>query len=190
MVQNGTCFSESSPGLDGKAHVLVEKGRLKEVDPGAGRLLGLLSLQSLPRRLTLDFSDLFTQGFSFDRLEGNFVFDDSDVYTTDTMIVGPAARVDISGRSGLKAQDFDQLVTVYPEVSSALPVAGALLAGPGVGAAMFLVERMARVAGGPIHQVARFKYRVTGSWDDPQIDVLETPSRDDDTAEDADFGSE
>ncbi|MCA1713684.1 MAG: hypothetical protein LC715_00630, partial [Gammaproteobacteria bacterium] len=57
--------------LDGGLALDARKGRLVQVEPGAGRVLGLLSLTELPRRLTLDFRDFFAKGFSFNKIQGN-----------------------------------------------------------------------------------------------------------------------
>ena len=81
--------------LDGKLEVKIKNGQLLEIEPGAtGRALGLLSLGKLPKRLTLDFSDLFGDGFGFERITGNFVLDDGNAYTNDLLIDGPAAKIE------------------------------------------------------------------------------------------------
>jgi uncharacterized protein YhdP len=72
-------------------------------------VFGLLSLQTLPRRLTLDFSDVFKKGLTFDRIKGSFLLERGDAYTTNLYLDGPAARIDISGRTGLAVNDYDQL---------------------------------------------------------------------------------
>ncbi len=128
--------------VNGKLYLLIKDGQLLDVEPGAGRVFGLLSLHTLQRRLSLDFSDLFKKGFAFDRIEGNFVLDNGDAYTNDLVIQGPAARIEISGRIGLANTDYDELVTVIPSMSSSLPLAGALAGGPAIGAALLVAERL------------------------------------------------
>jgi uncharacterized protein YhdP len=147
---------------------------LKDVDTGAGRLLGLLSMQSIPRRLFLDFSDLFKKGYSFDKLEGTFLLNDGSAFTRDLKIYGPAADIEIVGRTGLVEQDYDELVSVIPHLSSTLPIAGAIAGGPGVGAAVLLAERL---LGSQVNQLSKVQYQVTGSWDDPQYTRFEKPKR-------------
>lgn len=161
--------------VEGSLSLRIGEGQLVKFEPGAGRVFGLLNLHALPRRLTLDFSDLFKRGFSFDRIEGHFTLIDSDAYTQDLVIEGPSARIDISGRIGLAVHDYDQLVTVTPEVSSGLPVAGALAGGPAVGAALFLADKL---LGKQFQDIARYQYSVTGSWEDPEFHRL---SRDEQT---------
>ncbi|NNG13685.1 MAG: hypothetical protein HKM22_00830, partial [Gammaproteobacteria bacterium] len=74
--------------LNGDLSLDIRKGQLLDVSPGAGRVFGLLSLQTLPRRLTLDFSDVFKKGFSFDRIKGSFLLERGDAYTTNLYLEG------------------------------------------------------------------------------------------------------
>jgi len=169
---------EISPArINGKLHVLIKDGQLLGVEPGAGRVLGLLSLHTLQRRLSLDFSDLFSKGFAFDRIEGNFVLDNGDAYTNDLVINGPAARIEISGRIGLEKNDYDELVTVIPSMTSSIPIAGAIAGGPAVGAALFVAQRL---LGDELEKASSFThkhYSVTGPWSDPVFTRIELPPR-------------
>lgn len=144
----------------------IKDGRLLDVEPGAGRILGLLSFQALPRRLTLDFSDLFQKGFSFDSLAGSFTIEKGNAYTDNLYMDGPAARIEARGRVGLAAEDYDQRVTVIPSISAGLPVAGALAGGVGAGAALFLVEKLLKPG---IDKITKVDYRVTGPWANPTV---------------------
>ncbi|MBK1674377.1 TIGR02099 family protein [Ectothiorhodospira shaposhnikovii] len=157
--------------LEGEGHVRVDDGRLTEVEPGAGRLLGLFSLDLLPRRLALDFRDFFQRGFAFDHLEGTFRFSQGNVHTDDLSIHGPAARIRIHGRTGVEARDYDQTITVTPSVKSTLPLAGALLGGPVAGLAVFVFDRVLGV-GERIDEAARVEYRVTGDWSSPRVEAV------------------
>ncbi|MBU1190850.1 MAG: TIGR02099 family protein [Gammaproteobacteria bacterium] len=158
--------------LEGSLEARIGKGRLLNVEAGAGRVFGLFNLQGLRRRLSLDFSDVFEKGFSFDHIKGKFSLLDGDAYTNDLEIEGPAARIEISGRTGLAKQDYDQLVTVYPHVQSTLPIAGALAGGPVVGAALLLADKLFAQQLEDLTSFAHYQYTVTGSWDDPQFKQL------------------
>ena len=166
----GSPFQFAVKNLTGTLQIKIDKGQLLDVSPGAGRVFGLLSLQALPRRLTLDFSDLFKKGFSFDRIKGNFQLDQGDAYTTDLYLDGPAARLDVSGRTGLVVRDYDQLITVTPDLTGGLPIAGALVGGPIAGGVVFALDKLLRPA---IDDITRYQYTVTGGWDDPQVVKLE-----------------
>lgn len=150
----------------GELDIHVGKGRFLQVEPGVGRIFGLLNIGVLQRRLMLDFSDLFEEGFSFDRIEGHFTVDGGDAYTSNLKVESPSAMIDIAGRTGLVAQDFDQVVTVTPQVTGTLPVVGGIVGGPAVGGALFLAQKL---LGKRMDKVTRYEYRVSGSWDDPEI---------------------
>lgn len=151
----------------GTLEISVEKGRILDVDPGAGgRLFGLFSLSEIPRRLSLDFSDLFKSGLSFNSINGSFDLRDGSAYTENLLIKSPAADIGISGRTGLRDKVYDQEMMVTPKAGVALPVVGALAAGP-VGAAAGIV--MQTLLGKQINQAARSHYTVQGSWEKPVI---------------------
>jgi uncharacterized protein YhdP len=169
----------SPPAMEGKVKLRIAKGQLLDVEPGAaGRMLGLLSLNNLPRRLSLDFSDLFAKGFSFNEITGSFVIDDGNAYTNDLLVDGPAARIEISGRIGLADQDYDELVTVIPYVKTGIPLAGTLAGGPVVGAALLVAQTLLEGKLGPINRIAQKQYSVTGPWDEPVIDKLHSTTPD------------
>ena len=163
--------------LAGTFDIRVEKGRLLEVSPAAGRLFGLLSIQTLPRRLTLDFTDLFGKGLAFDKITGSFNIADGNAYTNDLHLTGPSVDVLISGRTGLADQDYDQLVTVTPQFADNLPIASALLGpvGIGVGAVLYLAGNMFDGINDNIDKMLRFQYTITGDWYDPKIEKLKEP---------------
>jgi uncharacterized protein YhdP len=162
-------------GLSGRAQLRVEDGRLREINPGAGRLLGLFNLGAISRRLSLDFSDLFRTGFSFDTMTGDLRFHDANMYTDNLVIDGPAAQIKITGRTGLVARDYDQRVVVVPEIMSGLPLAGVLLGGPAVGATLFVAEKVFDELEDPgIDEADGMLYTVTGPWEKPRINPAET----------------
>jgi len=158
--------------LDGVLKLQVGSGQLRDIKPGLGRLIGMLNMQNLTRRLSFDFSDLFQPGMSFDRISGEFSFRHGSAFTDDLLIEAPAARIEIRGRTGLRARDYDQIITVLPNVGGALPVAGALAGGPALGAAVFVAERLLQK---DIEQATRYRYALKGSWDNPAIEPLQRP---------------
>ena len=169
----GTPMDFAPAILDGKLSIRVKDGQLLDIDPGAGRALGLLSLARLPKRLKLDFTDLFGEGFNFEQIKGNFVLDYGNAYTNDLVIDGPAARIDITGRVGLAERDYDELVTVTPYLDSSLPLAGAIVGGPAVGVAALVAEQLLDGKLG-LNQMAREQYTVVGSWDAPEVTRIKT----------------
>ena len=164
----GALYAPDLASLQGRVRIDVTDGSLREVDPGAGRLLGLVSLDLVPRRLRLDFRDVYTQGLTFDRMVGDAVLDGGDLLLSELRIQSPSALVRISGRTGLVARDFDQSVVVVPRLRSTLPLAGALLGGPVTGVVVLLVERALGI-GDQVEEAARVEYFVTGPWSDPKV---------------------
>lgn len=161
--------------LDGTLDIDVAEGRILDVEPGAGRLFGLLSLTEIPRRLTLDFSDFFRSGLSFNSIKGKFRLADGNAYTDGLTINSPAADIVVTGRTGLRAKDYDQQMTVSPHAGVTLPIVGAIAAGP-VGAAAGLV--MQGILHKPLGKVIAMRYQVSGSWEKPQITTITRETRD------------
>lgn len=155
--------------LGGKASVQIKNGSLDEVEPGSARLLGLLSLHALPKRLFLDFSDMFTKGVDFSWLGGDFKINRGDVSTNNLKIKTLVGEIFVSGRTHLEKEDIDQLVTVNPDVTGSLPVAGYLAGGPQLGVVMLFFKQ---VFGKSIAKANKVQYRVTGTWDNPVITEL------------------
>lgn len=162
-----TAFSLAA--LEAKGHVVIKEGAIEEVKPGAGKLLGLLSLQALPRRLFLDFSDLSKKGLQFTKIEGDLKIADGNAYTEDMLLESLPANILVSGRTGLVARDFDQLVMVVPNVSDTVSVAGALAWGPQVAAALVVLQKIFK---SDIDAATMTRYTVTGSWEKPVITRL------------------
>jgi uncharacterized protein (TIGR02099 family) len=156
--------------MDGSLAVDVSHGRIPEVGPGVGRLFGLVSVAELPRRLTLDFGDVFGKGLAFDSIRGDFRFAGGNATTDNLRILGPAADIDIRGRTGLRARDYDQQVYVVPHVGNSLPVVGAVVAGPVGAAAGFAVQGL---LGKGLNKAASARYRVSGSWEKPVFTLIE-----------------
>ncbi|MGJ4730817.1 YhdP family phospholipid transporter, partial [Luteimonas sp. SDU101] len=157
----------------GELSVAIADGRLVEVEPGAGRVLGLLGVAQLPRRLMLDFRDFFSKGFAFDRIDGTVQFAGGTARSDELAIDGPAAEIRMRGRSDLREQTHDQTIEVHPRTGNLLPAVGAIAGGP-VGAAVGAVANA--VLKRPLGEMNARTYRVTGSWKDPKVEVVETAS--------------
>lgn len=156
--------------LNGTLTMDIAKGRFLDLEPGAGRIFGLLSLQTLPRRLLLDFSDIFGEGFAFDNIAGEFTLEDGNAYTNSLVMLGPAAIIHVQGRTGLAAQDYDQVVTVQAQIGSTLPLVGALAAGAGAGAVILLAQKIFKSKS---DEIKGTQYTVTGTWADPIVEPID-----------------
>lgn len=154
---------------EGTIKIDIDNGTLRAVEPGAGRVLGLINFYALPRRLTLDFRDVVSKGLSFDHIKGEFKLADGSAVTDNLNIDAPSLRLEMRGRVGLAQRDYDQRITVYPDVSSGVTIGAFLLGGPAAGALALLAQEIFE---GPLDKVTDFRYRITGSWDDPQAQPI------------------
>ncbi|MEO8401211.1 MAG: YhdP family protein, partial [Gammaproteobacteria bacterium] len=123
----GTPFSPIMSGMSGNVSLKLGKGRIVNIGDsadakmGLGRLLNIFSLQSIPRRLSLDFSDLFEKGYSFDSMKGDFNLKNGSAFTTNTYFNGPIARIGLAGRIGMAQKDLDMKLGVTAYVTASLP---------------------------------------------------------------------
>ena len=152
----------------GHVQLVLDKGQIVRLNPGAGRVLGLTSVAALRRRLALDFSDLTDKGLAFDTVRGDFDLREGSAYTDNVLVKGPAAEIGLIGRVGLKNKDYDQTVVVTGSVGNSLPLA-ALAGGPVVAGAVLLFTQVFKQ---PLRGLARGYYRITGSWDNPIVERI------------------
>lgn len=164
----GAPFSLDLPSLSGRVKAEVGKGQFKKLEPGVGRLLGVLSLQSLPRRITLDFRDIFSEGFAFDKIAGTATIGRGMMSTDELSIRGPAAKILLSGKVNLMAETQDLKVRVQPALGESIAV-GAMLAHPVAGAVAWLAQK---ALNDPLDQAFAYEYAVTGGWSDPKVEKL------------------
>lgn len=158
--------------LNGRVNFGFTNGTITKLSHGAnakmgiGRVLNLFSLQNLPRRLALDFSDLTNDGFVFDDFSGHFMLRDGNAYSRDSKMLGSVAGVQMRGRLGLKSKDYQLNLAITPHVTSSLPVVATVAGGPVAGVATFMVEKLFRRA---VNKVTTINYLVTGPWTHPKI---------------------
>ena len=155
--------------LDGDVKVRLEDGQLEEVEPGAGRMVGLISFVALPRRLSLDFRDVFSRGFGYDRIEGSFAIEDGVASTCDMSLEGPAADIGIVGRVDLESKQYEQGAIISANVGNTLPLVGAVVGGPPGAAAMLIFSQIFKK---PLQEVGQVYYGIAGPWEDPTIESI------------------
>ena len=165
---NGSPFTIDYSSLNGSFRFDAASGQFVKLEPGVGRLLGILSLQSLPRRITLDFRDIFSEGFAFYSIGGQFVVTRGIMETRDLQINGPSAKVLMGGSINLGNETQDLRVRVQPAVGETLAV-GTMLANPIAGAVVWAAQKLFK---DPLDQAFAFEYGVTGSWADPKVEKL------------------
>lgn len=170
----GAPFSIDYPTLAGQLKLTSQRGQFLKADAGAGRLLGVLSLQSLPRRVTLDFRDVFAEGFAFDSVSGSADIVAGVLSTRDFRMRGVNATVLLEGSTDLRAETQNLHVLVLPEISlTSASLVYALLANPAIGLGTFIAQLLLR---DPLSKAFSFEYDVVGSWRDPQVKRRERPA--------------
>lgn len=155
--------------MEASLTLAVGKGQLLQVNPGLGRLLGLFDWQTIPRRLILDFSDLFSQGLQFDAIDGKVFIKQGKAYTDALQLRSPLAQVVIAGRTGLLDKTYQQKMSITPHLTRSLPMAAALFGGVGLGAAVLVAQQALK---NPLEQTFSRQYKITGSWQNPQVDNI------------------
>ena len=173
LVWDGSPQKIDYPTFSGNLVLDSTKGQFTKLEPGFGKLLGILSLQALPRRITLDFRDVFSEGFVYDQIIGGVKVTRGIASTENLRIEGPSARVAMSGEVDLSRETQKLNVRVIPSIGEGVAIAGALAGGPVVGAVGFLVGKIFRE---PLEQFISYDYQVTGTWGEPVVTKVQRPS--------------
>ncbi len=169
----GSPQSIDYPSLSGNLTVDAKKGQFSKIEPGIGKLLGILSLQSLSRRLTLDFDDVFRDGFAFDEIAGTVDIARGVMTTKDLAIDGPSAKVQISGTTNLVSESQDLRVKVLPVIGDTASVL-AILINPVIGIGSLVANRLFN---NPVGRALSYEYHVAGTWTDPKVEKLGGPQK-------------
>lgn len=163
--------------LSGNVNIVLGQGRIVDVGDTSGakmdlgKMLSIFSLQTIPRRLSLDFSDVFQKGYSFDSFKGDFNFTNGNAITKNSRFDGPVARVGINGGIGLASKTYNFTLSVTPYVTSSIPVAAAIISGPVAGIAALAVNK---IISSQIAKATTYYYAVGGSWSNPTWAELKT----------------
>lgn len=156
--------------MKGRIDLNLKKGRLKKLEGSSGalKLFGILNTEALSRRLQLDFSDLYAKGISFDEIRGSLRFT-RGVITFDSPIIieGPSSNFKIDGTIDGNKQQLDLSMVVTLPVSSNLPILSVLLGtAPQVAGIIYIADKL---VGKQVDQLASIRYKIKGSFDDPEI---------------------
>lgn len=165
----GSPMSLDYPSLQGFFHVDVQGGQFLKADPGLAKLLGVLSLQSLPRRLALDFRDVFSQGFAFDFVRGDITIQSGVAATNNLQMKGVNAAVLMEGKADLARETQDLRVVVVPEINAGTASLVAAAINPAIGLGTFLAQVFLRE---PLARAATQQFQIDGTWTDPRVTKL------------------
>ncbi|MFZ9297911.1 MAG: YhdP family protein [Hylemonella sp.] len=166
VVWRGSPLSIDYPTLDGTLLVNVESGQFLKADPGIAKLLGVLSLQALPRRLLLDFRDVFSEGFVFDFVRGDVQIQQGIASTNNLQMKGVNAAVLMEGQVDINKETQNLKVVVVPEINAGTASLITSWINPVAGLTSFLAQLLLRQ---PLIESATQKFRIDGSWTDPRV---------------------
>jgi uncharacterized protein YhdP len=173
LAWSGSPLSPDVASLDGQMSVALESGQILKVDAGAARLLGVLTLQSLPRRLLLDFRDLYQEGFAFDNVAGELRLASGVAHVNSLRMRGVQATVLMEGRADLERETQDLRVFVVPEINAGTASLAFAAINPAIGLGTFLAQWLLRR---PLIAANTREFHVTGGWADPKIERVERKS--------------
>jgi len=169
LVWPGYPYDFATANLAGTIKVDARRGQFAKIEPGAGKLLGLVSLQSLPQRAMFDFRDVFSAGFAFERIQGDVKVARGVLLTDGFEIAGPSAFVSMTGEVSIPQETQALTMHIVPEVGEGIALAATLIGTPVLGLSTLLVSKLLK---NPLGKVVAYEYQVTGSWDNPQVTRL------------------
>ncbi len=167
----GLPFALDIPSMSGQFKLDMEAGQFLKVEPGAAKLLAVLNMQALPRRLTLDFRDVFSEGFAFDGINGQATISNGSAKTENFKMRGVSATVLIDGTADIARETQNLHVVVLPEINAgAASVVYALAVNPVIGVGTFLAQLFLRE---PLIRAFTYEYKVTGPWQEPVVTKID-----------------
>jgi uncharacterized protein (TIGR02099 family) len=153
------------PTLGGALELRAEDGQFLEIEPGLGKLISLMSLQALPRRIALDFRDVFSKGFQFDRIGSSAQVERGVIKLKEFRMRGSAADVEMTGEADIAHETQNLRVRVVPSLGDSAAL-GLTLFNPVAGVAAAIAQRILK---NPLGQIFAYDYSVSGSWSDPKV---------------------
>ena len=173
----GSLVNFSFSNATGDLNFTIKNGQINELDKGTqaiGQVLGLFSISSIPKRLSLDFSDFFSKGLRFDNLQSNVSLGNGVADTKKMTILGSFGEMRLSGKSNLVNKTHDQTLLFIPDLSSTSLVTGAVLGGPIGAAASIFYDKLLKEFGLDTNKLAGIEYSIKGPWKNPKIRVTQS----------------
>lgn len=172
---NNSVFNFSLAALNGNMYLKLNNGIITDLSPeteeklGLGKLLSILSLQTIPRRLKLDFSDLSHQGYSFDVFKGNFSITKGIMTTQDSYLDGPVAYASMKGSLNLVKRMYDLNLSISPHITASLPLVATIAGGPIAGLAAWVANKIINQS---MQRISAYSYKISGPWSQPVVQQL------------------
>lgn len=152
--------------LSGQMSVNLNSGQILSIEPGFGRVLGILAIEQWIKRLQLDFSDVFDEGLAFNSIKGDFNLHNGIAVTKNLFIDAVPAKITITGDTNLVKQTVDHVIKVVPKSSDAVPIAGTIMGK--------IADFIGKSVTGKNQEGFFFgrEYLVKGKWDNTSIKPL------------------
>jgi uncharacterized protein YhdP len=166
----GSPLTLDYPSMSGQFNVNIEGGQFLKADPGIAKLLGVLNLQALPRRLTLDFRDVFSEGFAFDFVRGDVTIEQGLARTNNLQMKGVNAAVLMDGSANIARETQDLRVVIVPEINTGTAALIASVINPAIGLGSFLAQMF---LSRPLTEANTQEFHIDGAWGDPRITKVE-----------------
>jgi uncharacterized protein YhdP len=165
----GTPTAIDYPSLAGQVKLEAQNGRFLEIEPGIGKLISLMSLQSLPRRIAFDFRDVFSKGFEFEHIAASGQIAGGVMAVEDFRMRGSSADVAIRGKLDLARETQDLRVRVVPSLGDSASTVIAFAINPLLAIPAAIAQKILK---DPLGQIFAFSYSVTGGWAEPSVERL------------------
>ena len=163
----GSPLEPHAATMNGDINLTINEGQFLKAEPGVAKLLGVLSLQSLPRRLALDFRDVFQSGFAFDRIDGDAKITNGVAQTRNLRMRGVQALVLMEGQADLAHETQNLRVFVVPELNAGAASLAYAAINPAIGLGTFIAQVLLRKT---VVEATTREFTVTGTWADPQVE--------------------
>ncbi|MBR6976112.1 MAG: hypothetical protein IKH84_04350 [Ottowia sp.] len=163
---DGAPWQPHFPSLGGQLKLDLGAGQFLKADLGIAKLLGVLSLQSLPRRLTLDFRDIFSTGFAFDTITGDVHLVAGSAITNNLRMSGPQALVAMEGNANLVHETQDLRVLIVPNIDAGAAALAATAINPVLGLSAFLAQLVLQK---PLAHATTRQFAIEGTWKEPRV---------------------
>ncbi|RUM82159.1 MAG: DUF3971 domain-containing protein [Candidatus Thioglobus sp.] len=158
--------------ITGLIKMNVKQGVFTNKDPNLGRILSLLNIRSIAKRLRMDVSDLTDKGFVYDDIQVHLTIGQSLATIDHFELSSTSSKIQLTGQSDIIEKTYDLKARVRPAISDAIPIATYLAGGGLAGLGLWLADVAlfkGKILDSIVDEMVEFKYKITGSWDDPII---------------------
>ena len=153
------------PSMAGSFNVNVEAGNSSR-PIRARQAAGGAEPATLPRRLTLDFRDVFSEGFRFDFVRGDIAIEQGMASTNNLQMKGVNAAVLMEGKADIARETAGPQGAGGARINAGTASLVATVINPAIGLGTFVAQMFLRE---PLMKAATQEFHVDGTWADPRV---------------------